>query len=239
MLQALSRRDHAGLRIDPARALEVASGVHLVPLALGEIRRVAAQFPVFLAKDAETGAFYPAALLGLAPGENLFWEDRRFDSDVVPLNLLRQPFVVLDHGEDAQAIGFDDTSPGIVAEGGQPIVAADGSDSDYFRSIQAILGELAGAQSATREFVAALVEARLVTELTIDVAFVDGSRASLQGLYTIDERAFERKLHEIAPAAHALIIAAMAISADQVRALVRRKNRRLAEDAAWLASPDA
>ncbi|MEL4474484.1 SapC family protein, partial [Shewanella algae] len=84
-----------------ARSAASAATVHLVPLVADEIRQVAGQFPVFLAKDGETGQFYPAALLGLEPQENLFWNGTALEADVLPLNLLRLPFFVGGEGEEA------------------------------------------------------------------------------------------------------------------------------------------
>lgn len=233
-LVQLTRKDHAGLRLDPARALAAAATVHLVPLVAGEIRKVASQFPVFLAKDGETGQFYPAALLGLEPQENLFWDGSRFDADHVPLNLLRLPFFV-GSGALEGAVCIDEDSPAIVPDGPVGIVEADGSDSSYLQSIQAILGELVAGQAATAALVDRITEHGLITEVKLDVAFHNGSAATLEGLYGIDERALGRKAAALGDWDQVMVLAAMALSLDHVAGLVRRKNARLAAEAAWFA----
>lgn len=227
-LVQLTRRDHAALRIDPARAAAAAATVHLVPLVLGEIRKLAPHFPIVLAKDGETGQFYPAALLGLEPHENLFWTGETFDAAQVPLNLLRLPFFI-----GGGAICIDTDNPGITTDGACAIVEPDGSDSAYLRSIQAILSELANQQNATRSFVDTLVARRLLIELTLDVAFANGDKATLSGLYGVDEQALAREPAGTAEFGEAMIRAAMVLSLDHIATLVRRKNARLAAEAQW------
>jgi hypothetical protein len=233
-LVQLTRKDHAGLRLDPARALDAAATVHLVPLVASEIRKVASQFPVFLAKDGETGQFYPAALLGLEPQENLFWDGTTLDADHVPLNLLRLPFFVGSGPLEGQ-VCIDSDSAAIVADGPVGIVEADGSDSAYLQSVQAILGQLVAEQGPTAALVALITEHRLVSEVTLDVAFHNGTSASLSGLYGIDERALGRKAAVLGDWDQVMVLAAMALSLDHVAGLVRRKNARLAAEAAWFA----
>lgn len=242
-LEVLNRRDHADLRIDPARALAHAARVHLVPLVHSEIRRIAAEFPVFLAKDGETGQFYPAALLGLAPGENLFWDGTRFDAEALPLNLLRLPFFITGDQNAARTVCVDAESPALVATGGQAIVEPDGSDTPYMRSIQAILQQLVDDHPLTRSLVDTLVAHRAVMPAQLDLTFADGSTARLEGLYTIDERVLERAGGALADAlggvAGLLPVLAMVLSGDRLRALVRRKNARLAQEAQWFAGATA
>ena len=233
-LAQLTRTDHAGFRIDPARAAASAATVHLVPLVADEIRTVAGQFPVFLAKDAETGAFYPAALMGLEPHENLFWNGNALEADVLPLNLLRLPFFVGGEGEDA-VICIDTESPAIDPSGPCPIVAPDGSESDYFRSVQAILGRLVQGQEPTRRLVDLMLTHKVVREYKLDLAFHDGSTSLLTGLYGIDEVALARAREAITDFADLMILAAMCLSHDHVGALVRRRNARLAAQADWFA----
>lgn len=227
----LNRAAHASLRLDPARSAASAGTVHLVPLVADEIRQVAGQFPVFLAKDGETGQFYPAALLGLEPQENLFWNGTALEADVLPLNLLRLPFFVGGEGEEA-VICIDEASPAIDPAGPCTIVAEDGGESDYFRSIQAVLGRLLQGRAPTRRLVDLMLEHKVVRETKLDLAFHDGSTSTLTGLYGIDEVALGRA-HARIGFEDLLIMAAMALSLDRVAGLVRRKNARLAAQSAW------
>ncbi len=228
----LNRTAHAALRIDPARAAEAAAAVHLVPLVVSEIRQVAGQFPVFLAKDAETGQFYPAALMGLEPQENLFWNGAALEADVLPLNLLRLPFFVVGEGAEA-AIAIDEASPALAPDGPCSIVDAEGGETEYFRSVQTILGRLLQGQDETRRLVDLMLETKVVREIKLDLAFHDGSTSLLTGLYGIDEVALGRSRERITAFDDLMILAAMALSLDKVAALVRRKNARIEAQSAW------
>jgi hypothetical protein len=182
-LVQLTRKDHGHLRLDPGKAAAAAANVHLVPVVRSEIRKVASQFPVFFAKDGETSQFYLAALMGLEPHENLYWNGTALEANYVPLNLLRLPFYV--GGPDAAqgVICIDLDSPAVAETGPCAIVEADGGDSRYMASVQAMLSELAGQKAVTRAFIDRAVSMKLVMEIKLDVAYDNGGRASLSGLY--------------------------------------------------------
>ena len=228
-IETLTRQAHAHLRIDPAKAATAAASVHLVLLVASEIRTVTSQFPIFFAKDEETGQFYPAALLGLAPHENLFWNGEALEADHLPLNLLRLPFFVGEGG----AVCIDMASPAITPDGPCAITADDGSDSDYFAAIQAMLARLLQGQQPTRSLVDLALALKLITEIKLDLTFNDGSTSLLTGLYGVDENALSRAYADIEEFATVMDLAAMALSLNHVAGLVRRKNARLAAHAQW------
>jgi len=230
-LVQLTRPRHGDLRIDPKKAMTAAASVHLVPLVRAEIRKMAGQFPVFFVKDAETGQFYPAALLGLEPHENLFWTDGALEAHYVPLNLLRLPFFI---GGDEGMVCIDADSPGIDGTGRCAILDADGRDTAYMTQIQAILGELMGGRAATRALVDTALAHRLICEVKLDLKFHTGTAAALSGLYSIDEKALGRVLGQLPDVDTVMIFAAMTLSLDHVSRLVERKNARLAAQAEWL-----
>lgn len=234
-LVQLSRAEHGALRVDPRRAIAAAATVHLVPLVLSELRRAAAHYPVFLAKDADTGQFYPAALLGLEPHENLYWDGDALDAGYVPLNLMRLPFYV-GGGEEGGtgALCIDLDSSGLDTENGRELLKVDGSDSDYIASIHAILSQMATEREPTRAFVDRLLAHRLVTEAKLDIVFHDGSATVLTGLYSIDESALMEAFGTIRTVEDMIAMAAMVVSLEHVAGLVRRRNARLASEADWL-----
>lgn len=233
-LVQLTRKDHGHLRLDPGKAAAAAANVHLVPVVRSEIRKVASQFPVFFAKDGETGQFYLAALMGLEPHENLYWNGKALEATYTPLNLLRLPFYV--GGEDAAGgvICIDLDSPAIAETGPCAILEADGRDSGYMASVQAMLSELAGQKAVTRAFIDRTVSMKLAIEMKLEIAYDNGAAASLSGLYGVDERALSRKAGEIAEFDDLMALAAMVLSLDHVAGLVRRKNARHAAMAKWL-----
>jgi len=238
-LEQLSRAAHGDLRIDPCKASAQAANVHLVPLSRIELRQASRCFPLFFAKDLETGQFYPAALLGLKANENLFWDGERFDAEYEPLNIRRLPFYI--GGEDpAQGtICIDANSAGIDPAGAKRILEDDGSDSEYIRGIQAMLGALGQNHEATRAFAREVARLGLLSEIKLDIVLDDGEAITVAGLYGIDDRTLERLLDQIAGFEDKMLCTAMMLSLDNVAALVRRKNARSAQLAAWQQAPAA
>lgn len=233
-LVELSRQDHAGLKIDPARMGDLAAGCHMVPLVVSEFRRALADFPLILAKSQETGRFAPYALMGLGPGENLFWTGQGLDSSYVPLNLRRLPFFV---GSDSNAVCVDLESPMVGESGPESLVGSDGRDTAYFGEIQKVLHELLTFKPRTDQFIAAMAERDLIAELRLNIALKSGETLSLTGLYTLDEAKFARLPDaEIAVFRRdgSLELAyAMMFSTARIQSLIDRRNRAEANDKAW------
>lgn len=233
-LVPLSREHHGHLRVDPAKAGALAANVHLVPLVLGELRKAAAHYPLFFAKDAQTGQFYLAALMGLEPHENLYWDGSALDAAYVPLNLMRQPFYAGGETVEESVICIDEESPALDPNGSCAILEADGSDSRYIATIQTMLSELARQQAGTRAFIDAVVSRQLLMPVKLDIRFDNGSGVSLDGLYGVDERALERRLGEIGEHEDRVALFALLLSMEHVAGLVRRRNKRDAAEAVWL-----
>lgn len=234
-LSQLSRNAHSDLRIDPGKAQAEAAAVHLVPLSRVELRQASRCYPLFFAKDLETGQFYPAALLGLRSGENLFWDGMRFDADYIPLNIRRLPFYIGgdDSGNDSICIDID--SAAIDPQGPESIVEDDGSDSKYIADIQLMLSALSQHHEATGGFARNAARAGLLSEIKLDVVLDDGEAIKVEGLYGIDDRVLEQKLDMVTSFEDKTLYIAMMLSLDHVGGLVRRKNARNSEMAAWQA----
>lgn len=233
-LVQLTRTDHAALRIDPAKAGAAASNVHLVPIVRSEFRRACSHYPVFFAKHAETGQFYPAVLMGLEPNENLYWTGDALEPGYVPLNLLRLPFYVGGEDADGGVVCVDMDSPGVVSDGGCAILNHDGGDSDYIGSIHAILNELAAQREVTRTFVDLVLTRKLISEVKLDIVFDDRTSVAVAGLYGIDERALAQEAGSIRNLDDVIALAGMILSLEHVAGLVRRRNTRIAAMAEWL-----
>lgn len=233
-LVELSRADHGHLRLSSSRIKAIASECHLVPLVASELRRAATTYPIVFAKDQETGAFFPAALMGLEPHENLYWDGAEIEAAYVPLNLMRQPFYIGGEAAEAGAMCIDLDSPALADDGDHAILDEDGSDSRYIATIHAILTELAGQQRLTRAFVDGVLSRELLTELRLEIGFADETAATLTGLYGIDAQRLARIVGELEDGDAILTLAAVALSLDHIGGLVWRRNRQRAASRAWL-----
>ena len=63
-------------------------------VVLNEIPRLVIEYPMAFTKHSETGQYICVALFGVDPDRNLYWQDERWNSFTVPLNVGRQPFFV-------------------------------------------------------------------------------------------------------------------------------------------------
>jgi hypothetical protein len=80
-------------------------------------------------------------------------------------------------------------------------------------------------------FVDALATLKLIAPLAIDVAFDDGTKREVAGLYTIDQEALralpDAAVLDLFRRGYLQLIYLMIASLKQVSALAQRKNRRL------------
>ena len=239
-LVELSRQQHGGLRVDPARLGEQAARCHMVPLVISEFRRAIADFPIILAKSQDTGRFSPFALMGLGPEENLFWDGEKLDSSHVPLNLRRLPFFVgIDDegGTVRNAVCVDMASPLVSESGSETLIDGAGRETSYFRGIQQILHELLTYKPVTDRFVQTLAERDLITEIRFEIVLKSGTPLSLTGLYGIDEDKFNRlaeaDLAQLRQDGFLTPAYAMMLSTARLQSLIDRRNRAEAGDRAW------
>lgn len=240
-LVELSRQYHADLRIDPARIGDEVAGCHMVPLVVSEFRRAMGDFPIVLAKSPETGRFSPFALMGLAAGENLFWDGAKLDSTYIPLNLRRLPFFVgIDEetgGAPRNAVCVDMASPMVSETGSESLLDGAGRDTAYFAQIQKMLHELLSFKPRTEQFIAMLAERDLIVPLQLSIAREGEAPLTVTGIYGIDEEKFDRlpdaTLAQLRGEGHLPPLYAMILSTAKFQSLIDRRNRADAQDRAW------
>ena len=223
----LDREAHGALRVDNAVSARYGDNQRFVPVLIREFPFLTAQYPVLVGKNSETGALYCGTVLGFDDGENLFLADHGAQTAYRPLHLRRLPFYAA--GTD---LAIDLDHPRLGAEG-RSLFDADGKPSDYLETIAAIFRELHDGTEETQAFLARLVELKLIEPVEFDLAFDDGNRRQVTGLYTVDQEALQAL-----PDADALDLfrrgwlqAAYLLSASlkQIPLLAQRKNRQWLE----------
>jgi hypothetical protein len=171
----LNRQTHRDLSVKPAAA----APRNFVAVVVGEFSHLVAHYPILISKEAETGAFYCGAMLGIDPGENLFAGEK----DIYrPLNLQRGPFFAA--GSDL-AIDLDAPAVG----SGERLFGEDGEPTAYLTSIMALLRDLKPGLEQTKAFLAILARLSLIAPLDVELSFDDGSQRTLEGLYSINAEA--------------------------------------------------
>lgn len=228
---ALNSQLHRDLKVLPGAAARLGDGQRFVAVIAGELPHLVPHYPVLLTKDAETGAFFLGTMLGIDEGENLFLDGQGMET-YRPLNLQRAPFFTA-----GPELAIDLDSPRIDASG-TPLFQDDGSPSAYLEGVMALFRDLKPGLDVTRQFVETLGALRLIEAIDIDLAFDDGSRRKLAGLYTVNQdglRALpDATVLDLFRRGYLQLIYLMIASLKQVPVLARRKNRLLLDATAGL-----
>lgn len=233
----LNTQAHRQLRVRTGADASLGDAQRFVAVIVNEFSLLAAHYPILLSKDAETGAFYCGAMLGIDAGENLFLNDPRGRDIYRPLNLQRGPFFTA--GEE---LAIDLDSPRIATDGeGEPLFTDSGEPTRYLQSVMALMRELRPGLERTKIFVSTLMSLKLVEPVTVDLGFDDGTKRQLTGLYTIDQPAL-RELPDVAVLdlfrrGYLQLIYLMIASLKQIPVLAQNKNRRLLEGTEGLGAP--
>lgn len=220
---ALNTKTHQDLRVETGASARYGDSQRFVPVVVGEFVHLIAHYPVFFSKDAETGAFYCGAMLGIDEGENLFLGEDGYR----PLNLQRGPFYTA--GSD---LAIDLDHPRVGKSGGQALFEERGNPSPYLRGVMNLFRDLRPGLEQTKVFIETLLSLKLIEPIDIDLAFDDGTRRQLDGLYTINQDRLktldDAKIVELFRRGYLQAIYLMIASLKQVPVLAQKKNALLA-----------
>ncbi len=196
---------HGALRFDRAAA---GANRQFVRLGLSEIAFAAAEMPLCLAKDAQTGRFNLIALLGLAEPANLFSIDGRFRATYVPRAAMLTGFRLHEGGAAGLAIDVSDPTIGAT---GEPLFA-DGQPAPLLTRLHEGLRQVIADVAAAQTLVDLYAARHLIRPLALRLHMADGRDHDLAGLYTIDEAAVRQLPDDAVVALHrADALAPMAI----------------------------
>jgi hypothetical protein len=223
---ALNTQDHRALRVDTVASVRYGDGQRFVPVVVGEFANLVPHYPVFFSKDAQTGSFYCGAMLGIDEGENLFLSEGRNSETYRPLNLQRGPFYTA--GSDI-AIDLDHPR---VGQSGQALFEDDGRPSPYLSSVINLFRDLKPGLDQTKVFIETLLTLNLIEPVDISLAFDDGSKRQLEGLYTVNRDRLKKladdKIVDLFHRGYLQAIYLMIASLKQVPVLAQKKNNLLA-----------
>ena len=228
----LNNHDHRAVRVQAGASARYGDNQRFVAVILGEFPHLVAHYPILLTKDQNTGAFFAGAMLGFDEGENLFLDERGMET-YRPLNLQRGPFFTA-----GTEVAIDLDSPRLEA-GGKPLFTEQGEPTQYLQSIMALFRDLKPGLEMTKTFVESLVGLKLVEPIDIDLAFDDGSKRKLTGLYTVNQQVLsalpDATVVDLFRKGYLQLIYLMMASLKQVPVLARRKNDALLKPSAQLA----
>jgi hypothetical protein len=153
----LNSQSHRELRVQAEATAKFGDNQRFVPVVITEIPLLVTHYPVLFSKDADTGAFFCGAMLGIDEGENLFLKEGKGHEGYRPLNLQRAPFFV---SGDELAIDLDHLR--ISADKGQSLFDENGEPTPYLESIKAAFQQLKPGNEMTKRFIETLLKLNLL-----------------------------------------------------------------------------
>ena len=236
--QILNNIDHRNIRVRQERSSELGDSLWYVSTFPHEFRNLQRHYPIVFAKNDDLGYFQAVALFGFEKDENLFLVEGGWDAGYIPLNIMRQPFLIGHQhkaggqGEPEKVITIDMESPRVSETEGEPVFLEHGGNTEYLERVNSILNLISQGTERNQTFADVLLGMELLESFVMDVQLDDGSEHRMSGFYTINENSLRERTGDdlvvlnnngfLEPVYMA--IASLSNLAD----LVERKNRRLA-----------
>jgi len=197
-----------------------------------EFRDIQSCYPILFTKDPNTGGFFAAAVLGFEADQNLFLQDNDWDASYIPAMVQRQPFLIATSGEDdnkAPVVSLDLDDPRVSPDEGEALFDSEGDSTEFLNQKIALLDKLHRGLQHSSGFIDTLLQHELLEQVTLDIAFNDGSKKSLQGFYCIaEERLYQLQgdaLESLNQAGYLQPVFMAVASLSRVRDIIERRNR--------------
>lgn len=184
----VSSERHHDLSIKAGSDFNFAAAANAVPVVAAEFGRASAEYPIVFAGEGDNEM--PVAILGAAPGQNLFvGRDGRWTGNYVPAFVRRYPFVFASGAENRErlALCVDETFAGCNRDGrGERLFDAAGERTQFLGSVIGFMQDYQGQYERTRAFAGQLRELDLLVPMQAQYNANDGSRRSLAGFRVVD-----------------------------------------------------
>lgn len=227
-LVALNSAAHRNLRVDPEKVHAHAAQLNMVPVVPGEFLKLCVQYPIVLTKNGTTGQFTCVALFGFEKGENLFWQQDRWDALYVPLQIGRQPFFLAAD----KLVCIDTLHPAVQQAHGQAIFDESGAETAYLQQAKQMLAALLDGEEQTERLLRKLLELELIRPMRLEIEFSNRQKQRIEGLYCVDDARLKALPAQTIAELHSLDYLApiytMLASLGHIYSLVQRKNQLLA-----------
>ncbi len=194
----LNNDEHKDLRINTSHSVEMGDGVNFAMTFPFEFRNIQAHYPIFFQKNTETGRFYPAALFGFEPNENLFLNDQGWGAAYIPTMIRRQPFVIGFQSDESApdakkaVVTIDMDNPRVGKESGEAMFMEHGGTSEYLQEVTQNLELIHQAHEHSEKYINALLKHDLLEQFSLNIDLEDGSAHQLLGFYTINEEKLQK-----------------------------------------------
>jgi len=235
--QLLNNIDHQDLKVIIDRSAEFGDNVWYAVTFPAEFRNLQRHYPIFFVKHPDNGEFQAVAMFGVVEGENLFLDENGWNASYIPLNIMRQPFLIGFQEREQNGgvqrepvITVDMDNPRVNTEHGEPVFLEHGGNSEYLERVNSILHAVLDGMRHSKPFFATLDELNLIESFVLDVQLDDGSEHRLAGFYTINEDVLKEldgeQLHRLNQKGYLEAIYMVIASMTNLPALLEKKNQQ-------------
>ncbi len=239
--QLLNNVDHQDLKVIIDRSAEFGDNVWYAVTFPAEFRNLQRHYPIFFVKHPDSGEFQAVAMFGVVEGENLFLDDNGWSASYIPLNIMRQPFLIGFQEREQNGgvqrepvITVDMDHPRVNTEHGEPVFLEHGGNSEYLERVNSILHAVLEGMRHSKPFLDTLDELNLIESFVLDVQLDDGSEHRLAGFYTINEDVLKEldgeQLQRLNQKGYLEAIYMVIASMTNLPALLEKKNQQIKVD---------
>ncbi|MFC3121340.1 SapC family protein [Agaribacter flavus] len=230
-LTELKSKDHQDLKLSEDAMIKHAASQHVCNLQAHEVANAATCFPVFMTRSSTAGQIVLSAMMSFTVKENLFVQDKTWQSVFQPTSFRTYPLFLMQSPENEKqcTIGFDESSSDLSNETGLPLFTSEGKASPLLSEKTQLLEAELGHMRQTYEFTEALNKLDLLKAVDLQVHYQSGEVAVIKGLITVDEDKIQsidnQALDELRKKGYLAPMYAMLISLFQVNVLITKHNQ--------------
>jgi len=198
-LVAVDKDLHKNLKVKTSATFEHASTQHLCLVQIHEFIAASAEYPLVFVKDPDNGEFRSVAMMGLVPGENLFYSETKWQATYVPNSIQINPWGLAPTIEDPQqlALCIDIESDMVGEAEGAALYDDKGEQTPYLKNISEFVGTLHQQAPVSITFVKYMAETNLLHPQTLSVTTGDEEKPlKIDGIYTVNTKALEEMSDE-------------------------------------------
>jgi len=226
----LDKNKHSDWKISSKIDLAFAAKTHLAAATIREYAQLSGSMPIVFIEDAQSKNVHSVAMLGLEQGGNLFFAEDKWQGPHVPLNIQRYPFDIRPDGEKL-GVFIDEESDIVLKDksDGVAIFAEDGEPSEFLKSRQQFLSDLANSEVQNQRFIKQLQENDLLEEIQVMVNYTSGQKRNVTGILSVSEKKLlelsDEKVLAMHKAGYLGAIYSVMLSLGQLNRLVELSNK--------------
>mgnify|MGYP000235109180 CR=1 FL=1 len=229
-LVAIDNTTHKNTKVKPNATFENGKNMHLCLMQIHEFIAASSEYPLVFIKDPESGEFRGVAMMGLVPGENLFYNPEKWQAEYVP-NVIRLHPWGLQQSEKTPkelSLSLDMDSALVGEEEGTDLYDSEGADSEYLKNVKDFVGNVHGQTPVTIAFVKCMDELGILSPKSLSVSLgEDAQPLNIEGIYAVNPEALDKLSDEVyldlRKRNYLPVIYAHLASLSQIGKLARRK----------------